>query len=113
MKKIITFFLFFFSTPAIAGDALLDLSGQNNSISFSQLGDSYISLVSTDPLSQNNTFNFVQSGGNHYLDFELNGVFEDYEVTIFQTSLDDQFLSVTQTCTISSCSPEPFSLYQY
>jgi len=105
--------LLLLSTPCYAGSAILDVSGYNNVMSFTQLGNSNLNFTANNSTNNNNTYTVVQSGGNHYLDFDLNGEFKDYEISIFQVSPLDQSLSVSQTCTLSSCSPEPFSVYQY
>jgi len=112
MIRYFTIILLLLSSPAYAGSALLDLSGYNNVIAFSQLGNSFISFTANTPTNNNNTFTVGQSGGDHFLEVNLDGEFKDYELSIFQVSPLDMSLSVSQYCP-SSCSPEPYSIYQY
>lgn len=113
MLKYLTAGMIFIASPALAGSAILDLSGYNNIMTFSQTGDSTIIFNATTPTNSNNTYTVVQSGGNHLLDVDLDGEFKDYELSIFQVSPLDLSLSVTQYCQSQSCSPDPYSIYQY
>lgn len=113
MIKYVSFILLLLLTPVYAGSAFIDISGYNNVLSFTQIGSSYVSITANTPSNSSNVYTVIQSGGDHYLDVDLNGEFKDYELTIFQVSPLDMSLSVSQTCTLSSCSPEPFTIYQY
>lgn len=112
MVKHITAFLLLLSSPAYAGSALLDLSGYNNVLTFSQIGNGSIIFSANTPTNSNNTFVVQQIGGDHSLEVNLEGEFKDYELSIFQVSPLDLSLSVSQYCP-TSCSPEPYSIYQY
>ena len=113
MKKILLFLTLLIAQPAYA-DTILNLSGFNNVANFSQFGNSTIVFTAVNSTNNSNNYDIAQlGGGNHYLNVELTGEFKNYELNIFQNSSSNLSMSITQTCTTSSCTPAPYSFTQY
>jgi hypothetical protein len=107
-------FIAVLSTPAFAGDAIINLSGTSNILNVTQVGDSSVSVNVSNPYNANNVYSVNQvGGGNHSANVNLNGEFKNYNFSLTQNSSSGLSISITQTCPTSSCTPAPYSFTQY
>lgn len=110
MKILIAFLLL--TTSAYAGSNIINLSGSNNTIVSSQIGDSSINFSATNLNNSSVTFD-QQGSGNHNANVELFGNFDNYTVSVTQSGSTNQSFSVQQYCGVSSCTPYPLIVNQY
>ena len=99
-------------SSAYAGSNIINLTGSNNIVSSSQIGDSSVNFSATN--LNNSSVNFdQQGGGSHSASVDLHGNFDSYIVSITQNSATNQSFSISQYCGISSCTPYPLIVNQY
>ena len=110
MKTLIAFLLL--TTSAYAGSNIINLTGSNNIVSSTQIGDSSVYLNATNLNNSSVSFD-QQGGGSHSASVELYGNFNNYTVSVTQNSATNQSFSVQQYCGISSCTPYPLIVNQY
>lgn len=111
MEKIILIFMFLFSFTAYAGNNILNLSGNNNSITSLQSGDASINFLATN-LNNSTVSVDQQGGGSHSSNVELYGNFNNYSISITQNSTSSLSYSIQQYCGISFCNPYPLIVNQ-
>jgi hypothetical protein len=110
MRTLLTFLLL--TTSCYAGNNILNLTGNNNTITATQIGDSSINFSATN--LNNSSVSFDQKGGgNHTANIELFGSFDSYIISVTQNSATNQSFSIQQYCGISSCNPYPLIVNQY
>lgn len=114
MKKLLLF-CFLYSSPitlsaAWAGSAILNLTGNYNTISATQLGDTSVSIIANN-LNNSNVAVDQRGGGNHSANIELYGNFYNYNISVAQNSSVNQSFSIQQYCA-SSCNPNPLTVTQ-
>ena len=97
--------------PAYAGNNILNLTGNYNTITATQIGDSSINFSATNLNNSSVSFD-QQGGGSHSADIELFGSFENYVISVTQNSAINQSFSIQQYCGISSCNPYPLIVNQ-
>lgn len=106
--------LFLLSTPAFAGDAIINLSGASNVLAVTQIGNSSVNFNAANPTNAYNNYSVNQvGGGNHNANVNLNGEFKNYNFSLTQNSSSGLSINITQTCPTSSCTPGPYSFTQY
>jgi len=103
------------SSPAFAGNAILNLSGTNNVLNLTQMADSNVLFNATNPNTINNTYTIKQTGGgNHTASVDIEGNFQDYDFYLSQNSSQDLSISIQQTCNNPSCTPAgPYIVNQF
>jgi hypothetical protein len=110
MRTLLVFLLL--STSCYAGNNILNLTGNNNTITATQIGDPSINFSATNLNNSSVSFD-QQGGGSHTADIELFGSFDSYVISVTQNSATDQSFSIQQYCGISSCNPYPLIVNQY
>ena len=110
MRTLIAYLLL--TTSAIAGNNIINFTGNNNSITSTQIGDSSVNFNATN--LNNSSVNFdQQGGGSHSAQIDLFGSFDSYVISVTQNSATNQSFSISQYCGISSCTPYPLIVNQY
>jgi hypothetical protein len=110
MEKIISLILLFVISPCYAGNNIINLTGNNNTITTTQVGDPSINFSATN--LNNSSVTFDQQGGNHSAQIDLFGSFDNYVISVTQNSALSQSFSIQQYCGISSCNPYPLIVNQ-
>ena len=111
MGKIISFFLLFLISPCYAGNNIINLTGSNNIVSSTQVGDTSSSFLATN-LNNSTVSVDQQGGGSHSSNVELYGNFNNYNISITQNSSSNLSYSIQQYCGISFCNPYPLIVNQ-
>ena len=106
MKKITTLLMLLLSTPSLAGNSIISLTGNNNTFNASQIGSSSLNFLATN-LNNSNIAVDQKGGGNHNANIELYGNFNNYNVNVTQNSSSSLNFSIQQYCGISSCNLTP------
>ena len=99
------------TTSAFAGSNIINLTGSNNTLSSTQIGDSSVSFSATDLNNSSVSFD-QQGGGNHSAQIDLFGSFDSYVISVTQNSATNQSFSIQQYCGISTCNPSPLIVNQ-
>ena len=111
MEKIISFILLLIVTPCYAGSNIINLTGNSNAITATQIGDPTLNFLATD-LNNSTVSIDQQGGGNHSSNIELYGNFNNYNISVTQNSSSNLSYSIQQYCGISSCNPYPLIVNQ-
>ena len=111
--KLLKIFLFSFilSSSAFAGNAIISLSGNNNTFNASQVGNPSFNFLATN-LNNSAVTVDQKGGGSHNANIELYGNFSNYNVSVTQNSSSNLNFSVQQYCGISVCNPYPLIVNQ-
>ena len=114
MKKLILLCLLI-CTPANAGSAIINLSGNNNVLNLAQRADTNVMFSATDPNASNNVYSIKQSGGGeHTASIDIEGNFQNYNFYLSQNSSQNLSISIQQICNNPVCSPSsPYIFNQY
>jgi hypothetical protein len=112
MEKIIGLIALLIATPCYAGSNIINLTGSNNIVSSTQVGDSSVTLSATNLNNSSVSFD-QQGGGQHSANIELYGSFDNYAISVTQNSATNQSFSIQQYCGISTCNPYPLIVNQY
>lgn len=111
MEKIISLVALLIATPCYAGSNIINLTGNNNAVTATQVGDPSSTFLATN--LNNSTVNLDQEGGgNHNANIELYGNFTNYNISVSQNSSFNLNFSIQQYCGISSCNPYPLIVNQ-
>ena len=109
MKTLLAYLLL--TTSAFAGNNIINLTGSNNTLSSTQIGDPSINFNATN--LNNSSVSFDQrGGGNHSAQIDLFGSFDNYVISVTQNSGINQSFNIQQYCGISSCNPYPLIVNQ-
>lgn len=100
-----------FSTFAYAGNAIVSLSGNNNTFNATQIGNQSLNFLATN-LNNSTVAVDQKGGGSHNANIELYGNFSNYNVSVTQNSPFNLNFSVQQYCGVSSCNPYPLIVNQ-
>ena len=111
MEKIISLIALLLSTPCYAGNAILNLSGNNNTVNATQVGNPSLNFLATN-LNNSAVAIDQKGGGSHNANIELYGPFNNYNISVTQNSPLPQSFSIQQYCGISSCNPYPLIVNQ-
>lgn len=111
MEKIICLIALLVATPCYAGNAILNLSGNNNTVSATQIGNQSLNFSATNLNNSSVTFD-QKGGGSHNANIELYGNFNNYNISVTQNSAINQSFSIQQYCGISFCNPYPLIVNQ-
>lgn len=110
MNKLILLFLLL-SSPVLAGNSIISLSGNNNTFNATQIGNQTLNFTASN--LNNSSVSFDQKGGgSHNANVELYGNFNNYNVSVTQNSPFNLNFSIQQYCGISSCNPYPLIVNQ-
>ena len=111
MEKIISFILLLVASPCYAGSNIINLTGSQNVVTSTQVGNPSLNFSATN--LNNSSVSFDQEGGgNHSANIELYGNFNNYNISVTQNSSTSQSFSIQQYCGISSCNPYPLIVNQ-
>jgi hypothetical protein len=110
MRTLLAFLLL--TSTCYAGNNILNLTGNNNTITTTQVGNPSINFSATNLNNSSVSFD-QQGGGSHTADIELFGSFDSYVISVTQNSTTNQSFSIQQYCGISSCNPYPLIVNQY
>lgn len=110
MKKIL-FFLLLLTNYSYAGSNIINLTGSNNVVSSTQVGNSAVTFNANNLNNSSVTFD-QRGGGSHSAEIDLTGNFDNYIISITQNSATNQSFSIQQYCGISSCNPYPLIVNQ-
>ena len=109
MRILLAFLLL--TTSAFAGNNIINLTGSNNTLSSTQIGDSSLSFSATN--LNNSSISFDQrGGGNHNAQIDLFGNFDSYVISVTQNNSTNQSFNIQQYCVISTCTPSPMTVNQ-
>ena len=111
MKKLIILLLL--STPCYAGNSIINLRGNNNTVNATQVGNQTLD-IHTDNLNNSTITTSQSGGGQHNIEIDLFGTFYNHPITINQNSLINRSISLQQYC-YTPCnffnSPTTFNQY--
>ena len=102
---------FLFSSSAIAGNAIISLSGNNNTFNAAQVGNPTLNFLATN-LNNSAVSVDQKGGGSRNANIELYGNFSNYNINVTQNSSSNLNFSVQQYCGVSVCNPYPLIVNQ-